>query len=74
MKLDSSQVGLQRAANTLRRNAHDTASHGLTPGASKRNYVDLTVERLTTRTQFSANLEVLKTEDELKKSIIDIFA
>ena len=74
MKLDSSQVGLQRAVNTLRRNAHQTASHGIKPGESGASYVELSVERVVTRTQFTANLEVMKVEDELKESIIDIFA
>ena len=74
MKLDSSQVGLQRATNTFRRNAQQTASHGIKPGASGTDYVELSAERVATRNQFTANLEVMKAEDELKESIIDIFA
>ena len=74
MKLDTSQTGLNRAARKLASTAHKTASHGANPAKSKETYVNLTVDRITARQSFEANLAVRKTEDEIEKSIIDIFA
>ena len=74
MKLDTSQIGLNRAMRKLSSTAHKTASHGANPGKSKENYVNLTIDRVTARQSFEANLAVRKTEDDVQKSIIDIFA
>ena len=74
MKLDSSQTGLNRAVARLGRNAYKTASHGALPKTSQTDYVTLSVERITTKLAFEANLSVLRTEDEMKESVIDIMA
>ena len=74
MKLDSSQTGLNRAMRKLSVTAHRTASHGTKQADPKDNYVDLTVDRITAKRAFQANLAVRKTEDEVASSLLDIFA
>ena len=74
MKLDTSQTGLNRAAARLARNAHKTASHGAIPERSDTDYVSLSVERVTTKLAFKANASVLRAEDDMKASVIDIIA
>ncbi len=74
VKLDTSHTGLNRATARLNRNAHQTASHSMRPSESETDHVTLTVERITTELAFKANASVLRTEDEMKASIIDILA
>ena len=55
-------------------NAHRTARASLVKSAEQPSHAELAVDRITIKTHFKANLAVLKTEDENKQGIIDLFA
>jgi hypothetical protein len=66
--------GIQRGLDGLRREAHDIASQPLTPARSSTDLARSLVELQQQQTYTKANVEVLKTADQLLGTLLDVKA